>query len=273
MRPIKLSLAIAAAVLSFSAYSAVDYATLQSLTVGQHRSPQNVARNEFRHPIQTLNWLGIEPNMTVVEIWPGGGWYAEILAPYLRDNGQYYAAGFVTDAPGTPEYRQRVQQNFVDKLAATPAVYDQTMVSKIGPPNSYLPAPAGSADAVVTFRNVHNWIKDDTEQRMFASFFAMLKPGGILGVVEHRAAPGTSLADMKTSGYVTEAYVINIALKAGFELVESTAINANPADTHQHPAGVWTLLPSLRLKDQDREKYLAIGESDRMTLKFLKIRE
>lgn len=251
-------------------HAEVDVESLKSLSVGEHRSADNRARNESRHPVGTLTWLGIEPDMTVVEIWPGGGWYAEILAPYLREKGRYNAAGFVTDAPGTPEYRKRITNNFVAKLAANPEKYGKVSLEPIGGPDSFSPYPAASADAVLTFRNVHNWVKGEFEQKMFDSFFAMLKPGGILGVIEHRAEVNTSLDVMKKSGYVTEAYVQQLALKAGFVLGGASAINANPADNHNHPAGVWTLPPSLRLKDENRAKYLAIGESDRMTLKFIK---
>lgn len=248
----------------------VDVTALQELSVAEHRSADNRARNEYRNPVQTLTWLGLEPDMTVVEIWPGGGWYTEILAPYLREDGKYYAAGFVVDTPETPDYRKRYQKNFEDKLAASPALYDKLVLKPIGPPDSWSPAPAGSADAVLTFRNVHNWVQGGFEQKIFDSFFSMLKPGGVLGVVEHRADPGTSLENMKRSGYVTEKYVKELASNAGFELLAETQLNANPADDHQHPEGVWTLPPSLRLKEKDRAQYLAIGESDRMTLKFRK---
>lgn len=267
------TLAALALMLPLTAHAKVDVPALQALSVGEHRSADNRARNEYRHPIQTLQWFGIEPDMTVVEVWPGGGWYTEILAPYLRDNGKYYAAGFVVDSPDTPDYRKRFQKNFEAKLAAEPALYDKAILKPLGPPESWSPAPAGSADAVLTFRNVHNWMSGEFEQQMFDSFFAMLKPGGILGVVEHRADTGTTLKKMKTSGYVTEEYVMELAKKAGFKLVDETEINANKADNHKHPKGVWTLPPSLRLKDKNRAKYLAIGESDRMTLRFVKPRK
>lgn len=249
----------------------VDYAALEKHSVGEHRPAEQRARNEYRHPVQTLSWLGIEPDMTVVEIWPGGGgWYTGILAPYLRPAGTYHAAGFVVEGPDVPGYRKRFQRRFEDKLAARPEIYDKARLAPIGPPDHYTPAPAGSADAVLTFRNVHNWVKGGFDQAMFDGFHEMLKPGGILGVVEHRADPGTELETMKRSGYVTEAHVKQLARKAGFEFVGSSPINNNPADDHDHPRGVWTLPPSLRLKDENRQKYLAIGESDRMTLKFRK---
>ena len=248
----------------------VDFDALAALSTGEHRSAANRARNEYRHPVQTLSWFGITPDMSVVEIWPGGGWYAEVLAPYLRDAGTYYGAGFVVDAPDTPDYRKRFQKKFENKLAARPALYDRAKLAPIGPPDAFAPVAAASVDAVLTFRNVHNWVQGGFDQQMFDAFFAMLKPGGVLGVVEHRADPGTGLKTMQRSGYVTEARVKQLAEKAGFEFVAASAVNANPADDHDHPEGVWTLPPSLRLGDKHRAKYQAIGESDRMTLKFRK---
>lgn len=259
-----------ACLLPMAAHAKVDVPALQKHSVGEHRSADNRARNEYRHPIQTLQWFGIEPGMTVVEIWPGGGWYSEILAPYLREKGKYYGAGFDLDSPGTPEYRKGFQKQYEAKLAAAPALYDKVTVTPLGAPDSWTPAPAGSADAVLTFRNVHNWLKGEYEQKMFDAFFTTLKPGGILGVVEHRADTKTSLKNMKKSGYVTEEYVKALAKKAGFKLVDESEINANEADNHKHPEGVWSLPPSLREKNKNRAEYLAIGESDRMTLKFIK---
>lgn len=259
-----------AALIAGVAHADVDYAALKANAVGAHRSADQRARNEYRHPVQTLAWFGVTPDMTVVEIWPGGGWYTEILAPYLRDAGQYHAAGFVVDGPNVPDFRKRSQRNFEAKLAQRPDIYAEARLAPIGPPDHFTPAPAGTADAVLTFRNVHNWLAGGFAQNMFDGFNAMLKPGGMLGVVEHRADPGTDLATMKTTGYVTEAYVKQLAANAGFRFVASTAINANAADDHDHPKGVWTLPPSLRLDDRDRHRYLRIGESDRMTLKFRK---
>ena len=248
----------------------VDIPALQKYSVGEHRSDKNVARNEYRHPARTLQWLGIEPDMSVVEIWPGGGWYTEILAPYLKDQGNYTGAGFVLDSPDTSDFRKRVDKSFRSKLAANPDIYGKANIAAIGSPSDWAPVPNGSADAVLTFRNVHNWVKGGFEEKMFTAFFNMLKPGGVLGVIEHRATAGTSIEDMKTSGYVTEGYVNELALKAGFVMSGASAINANPLDSHNHPKGVWTLPPILRLGDENRMKYLAIGESDRMTLKFIK---
>ncbi len=243
---------------------------LDDAMTGAHRNARNVARDQYRHPKETLMFFGLEADMTVVEIWPSGGWYAEILAPVLRDSGKYYAAGYDVNAPDQPAYRARTQVAFEAKLAAHPEVYDQVVMSKLSLPGSRDIAPAESADLVLTFRNTHSFLRTDQAAEMFSIFYAALKPGGTLGVVQHRARPGTTLEDMKRTGYVTEEAVIRLAKDAGFVLSGRSEINANPLDTTAHPEGVWTLPPSLRLGDTDRDKYLAIGESDRMTLRFIK---
>lgn len=235
-----------------------------------HRSDKNIARNQYRHPAETLAFFSLKPDMTVVEIWPGGGWYSEILAPLLKDHGQYYAAGFSLVAKRTPDWRKNYQRKFEAKLKQNPKIYGKTIISDLSIPERPEIAPAGTADRVLTFRNVHNWMKGEYAQDVFNSMFKALKPNGILGVIEHRANPGTSLKDMITSGYVTEAHVIKLAETAGFKLDAKSEINANAKDGKIHPKGVWTLPPSLRLGEKDRANYLAIGESDRMTLKFVK---
>lgn len=241
---------------------------LQPILEGGHRSSANRIRDQYRHPLATLAWFGVEPDMTVVEIWPGGGWYTEILAPYLREHGRLYAAGFDADSD-VPFYRINARK-LKEKLAANPAIYDRVVVTELMPPAKTEIAPAGSADRVLTFRNVHNWMKGGYEAAVFKAMYDALKPGGILGVVEHRGNSKQPQDPRALSGYVTEAAVIEMAEGAGFVFLRSSEVNANPADTADHPEGVWTLPPSLRLKDVDREKYLAIGESDRMTLKFKK---
>ncbi len=235
---------------------------------GDHRSEAAVKRDQARHPAETLAFFGVQPSHTVVEITPGGGWYTDILAPYVRNEGVLYAAHF--PAKTDVAYFQRSRQGFLEKLAANPAVFDQVKVTEfiVGTPSAM--GPVGKADQVLTFRNVHNWMKSGDGEQAFAAFYALLKKGGVLGVVEHRAKPGTSLATMKSSGYVTEAEVIRLAESAGFVLEARSEINANSKDTKDHPRGVWTLPPTLALQDEDRDKYLAIGESDRMTLKFRK---
>ena len=245
-------------------------ADLDKILAGDHRDPKNAARDKYRHPQQVLTFFGIRPDMTVVEIWPSTGWWTEILGPLLRDQGKYYAAFLPSQAPNAPAYVKRVEQQYDAKLAARPDLYGKVIKTSVLVPGYVNPAPKGSADMVLTFRNVHNWAKAGTTEAMFTAFYDALKPGGILGVTDHRAQPGTPFEKQIESGYLTEDYVIGAAQKAGFKLVAKSEVNANPKDTKDHPRGVWTLPPTLALGDQDREKYLAIGESDRMTLKFVK---
>lgn len=246
---------------------------------GDHREAANVARDEYRHPKETLEFFGLEPTMSVVEIWPSKGWYTEILAPVLRDYGVYYAAGFALSAHKTPDWRHEMQIAFADKLAKHPEVYDHVVVTELSVPERTTIAPPGTVDMILTFRNVHNWMKGGYTQAMLETFYRTLAPGGILGVVEHRANPKTSFDEMVKTGYVTEEFITQLASAVGFELVATSEINANPNDSKDYPEGVWTLPPTLRyckgLKDgasRDKciDKYMAIGESDRMTLKFMK---
>ncbi|MHB8813932.1 MAG: class I SAM-dependent methyltransferase [Steroidobacteraceae bacterium] len=234
--------------------------TLAEAIAGPQRTPAFKARDRYRHPMEVLEFLGLKPDMTVVEIWPSGGWWTEILAPYLRAHGKYYAAV-------QPSARDAA---FHDKLAAGPQYYDHVIVTEAGPPDHWRIAPPGSADLVLTFRNVHNWLAGGYAKDMFAAMYSALKPGGVLGLEEHRAAPGTTRDDWVKTGYVSEDFVIMLARQAGFRLVAKSEINANPKDTKNYPEGVWTLPPTLALGQKDRAKYLAIGESDRMTLKFVK---
>ncbi len=236
---------------------------------GEHRSAANRARDEYRHPRDTLLFFGLRGDMTLVEISPAAGWYTEILAPVLKDNGRYIAAVPKIEA-GMPEAMKQRDAAFRDKLASGRAIYGDTTVTAFdaAKPNF---APAGSADMVVTFRNVHNWAKAGHTDAMFKGFFDVLKKGGVLGVVEHRAKPGTDFKRQVDSGYMTEDYVIEAAERAGFVLEASAEINSNRHDTKDYPGGVWTLPPNLRgVSDADKAKYLEIGESDRMTLRFVK---
>ena len=243
-------------------------ASLKTVIEGEHRSADNKARDQYRHPAETLTWLGLQADMTVVEIFPGGGWYAEILAPYLNAEGQYYAAGF--DPDSKVGFFRQAAKRLNDKFAAAPELYGKAKTTVLAPPGKTEIAPSGSADMVLTFRNVHNWMNAGTDAAVFKAMFEALKPGGVLGLVEHRGNPETKQDPKASSGYVNQAYTIQLAEQAGFKFVASSEINANPKDGKNHPKGVWTLPPTLRLKDQDREKYLAVGESDRMTLKFIK---
>jgi len=247
--------------------AAVDEVKLQQALVGEHRSEANKMRDVFRDPAETLAFFDVAPDMTVVEILPGGGWYTEVLAPYVKGEGKLYAAGFDPAASG---WAGKAAKRFTDKLAAIPKVYDETIVTVLNPPAKTEIAPAGSADRVLTFRNVHNWMAAGSEKAVFSAMFRALKSGGILGVVEHRGDARVPQDPKSGSGYVNQDYVIALAEAAGFKFVASSEINANAHDTKNYPKGVWALPPRLHLKNQDRKKYLAIGESDRMTLKFMK---
>ena len=230
------------------------------------RTPANVARDRYRHPGETLAFFGVDPDDTVVEIWPGGGWYTEILAPYLAERGTYYAA--VPAGRGT--------ERFATFVAANPALYGKVRVATFPMAPGGTPVPDGTADVVLTFRNVHNWMGSEgaapIAPEAFRQAYAMLKPGGTLGVVDHRLPETGDAARERSSGYLRVSTVRGLAEAAGFRFVAASEINANPKDTADWPDGVWTLPPTLAKKDVDREKYLAIGESDRMTLKFVKPR-
>ncbi|MEW9573399.1 class I SAM-dependent methyltransferase [Rhodanobacter sp. Si-c] len=238
---------------------------LDAAIAGNWRAPANRARDVYRHPKATLQFFGVRPDQTVVEIIPGGGWYSEILAPLLRDDGHYIAA---VEAPAGGEAK-RDDEALRRKFAADPAEYGKARIVEFDPKAPVF-GPPGSADRVLTFRNVHNWAEAGTAAAMFKAFFAVLRPGGVLGVTDHRAAPGATLEAVESSGYLPTDYVIKLATDAGFKLVGQSEINANPKDDRDHPKGVWTLPPTLALGGKDRAKYLAIGESDRMTLRFVK---
>ncbi|PCK31472.1 class I SAM-dependent methyltransferase [Pseudoalteromonas piscicida] len=236
-----------------------------------NRAEKNRARDQYRNPSETLAFFGVTPSMTVVEIAPGGGWYSEILAPLVKGKGTYYAAHFPADSD--VGYYQRSLKSYQEKVATNPD-YSEVKITEFAPVTHSNIAPAGSADMVLTFRNVHNWYMGKGDEGVLSAFTAFnkaLKPGGILGVVEHRLPEHRNTEDQKSSGYMKQSYVVDIAKKAGFELVESSEINANPLDSANHPKGVWTLPPRLALGDEKAAQYKAIGESDRMTLKFKKL--
>jgi len=248
--------------------TAAPESALAAAVAAPTRSPANVARDRYRHPKETLAFFGIEADDTVVEIWPGGGWYTEILAPYLAaGGGRLYAA--------SPSWGL----NGINKLkAANPGVYGSIQTADFpGFDTAATRVPDGTADVVLTFRNVHNWRmgyrrddKADYSAEAFRQIYAMLKPGGVLGIADHRLPEDADAERERSSGYIKVSTVKRLAEEAGFQLAASSEINANPKDTADWPDGVWTLPPSLGLGDKDREKYLAIGESDRMTLKFVK---
>ena len=239
---------------------------------GAHRSEANKARDQYRHPAETLEFFRIEDGMTVMEIWPGGGWYTEILAPAMRGHGTLIVATWDSQVEGQPAYRYELPKKMEEDFAQHPEVYDQVAFEYFSPPGSASLGESESVDMVVTFRNTHGWVNGGLAQDIFNEFARVLKPGGILGVVQHRAAAGSDPLLTAKKGYVSEAAVKEIAANAGFVFEASSEINANPEDTRDHPEGVWTLPPSYRLGDVDKEKYAAIGESDRMTLRFRKAR-
>ncbi len=245
-------------------------ALIDQAMAGQHRSRGNIGRDRYRNPKQTLLFFGLRPDMTVVEISPAAGWYTEIIAPVLREKGRLYLAHAAIENPKLAAWQRESRERFEDMLAKQPDVYGKPVVTSFGVPDHVAIAPPGSADLVLTFRNVHNWTAANADAVAFKAFYDALKPGGTLGVVEHRARPDTPVEQMIKTGYMTEAYVIQLAEKAGFRFVEKSEINANPKDTKDHPNGVWSLPPMLRRAGSDRDKYMEIGESDRMTLKFLK---
>ena len=248
---------------------AATLATLDKVLAGDHRSDANRARDKYRHPKETLQFFGFRQDMAVMEVSPGGGgWYTEVLAPTLREQGQYVAASW--DPNSTSEYAKTNSKKYADKLAARPDLYDRAKVTALQAPNALKPVPDGSVDMVLTFRNIHGWMGDDAADAMFKAMYAALKPGGILGVVEHRAKADKPQDPKAESGYVREDYAIAMIEKAGFKLIGKSEVNANPKDTADHPKGVWTLPPTLQAGEVDRDKYLAIGESDRFTLRFRK---
>lgn len=234
---------------------------------GEHRSEHNAARDEFRHPRETLEFFGLKEDMTVVELSPGGGWYTEVLAPLLAESGTYYAAHYDVNGNG---YRRRALGRYLQKLGENDDVYGQVMLTTLDAPTEVTIAPAGSADMVLAFRNIHSWMGSGVLAETLVAVFDALKPGGVFGVVQHRASDGRDEERMKDTAYISEDYVIAAARSVGFELADKSEINANPKDTAEWEGGVWELPPSLRGDEADREARMAVGESDRMTLKFVK---
>jgi predicted methyltransferase len=242
--------------------------SLAEIAEGAHRSDDNKARNVFRHPVETLEFFGLKSDMRVVEIWPAGGWYTEVIAPYMQNKGKYIAAHW--DPQSDIEFVRNGVKAYQDKLAVHPEAYKNVEMAVLMYPDKIEFVPPGSVDMVLTFRNIHNWMGRDFADEIFASMYAALKPGGILGVVEHRGNPEVPQDPKASSGYVNQDYAIALAEKAGFVLEATSEINANPKDRKDYATGVWTLPPTLRAGDENRDEYLAIGESDRFTLKFVK---
>ncbi len=258
-----------------SAPADADPATVTALgaaLAGDHRSADNKARDPYRHPEQTLLFFGLRQDMTVVELWPGGGgWFTEVLAPVLRERGKLIVTNFDTSGPAD-SYQTKNGNKYKDKLAANPAVYDKVEVVTFKDPKALSLAPDGTVDMVLTFRNSHGWVEDGIEADIYGAAFKALKSGGVLGVEQHRANPGP-VADAKKqaeTGYLPEEWLVERIESFGFKLAGKSEVNANPKDTKDYAKGVWALPPALQNGETDKAKYQAIGESDRMTLKFVK---
>ena len=265
--PLIAPMTIAALALSTAGIAIAQRAPSPALiaaTKAPSRDAASTARDKYRHPVETLSFFGVKPTDTVVEIWPGGGWYTQILAPYLATKGHLIAAG----------PNEKALASVKAKQAATPAAYRTTRYAMFPTSDAAAAVPAGTADVVLTFRNVHNWRfgKTDQTQAAFDQMFAMLKPGGTLGVVEHRLPEDAKGIEEAKSGYMKRSSVIAFATKAGFRLASESKVNANPRDTHDYAKGVWTLPPTYTEGDANRARFAAIGESDRMTLRFVKPR-
>jgi len=257
---------------TFAQTDAATTAALDAALAGTHRSDRNKARDRYRHPKETLTFFGLRQNMTVVEIWPGGGWYTEVLAPVVKGKGKLYVATY--GANPAFDYQRKENAALQDKAKKNPAVFGELQFTSLWAPTDLAIAPAGTADLVVTFRNVHNWLAPEYKQdpaKLFGAFFTALKPGGILGITDHRWPDPKTEDPTARNGYVSEERVISLAKAAGFEFAGSSDINRNPKDRHDYKNGVWTLPPDLSVpQGEDRQKYVDIGESDRMTLKFRK---
>lgn len=261
---------LAVAMMSAAATAGADVGKIKDAVMDPARASQS-ARDEFRNPAETLEFFGLKQDMTVVEVSPGGGWYTAILNPVVKDKGKLIGAHFFIDDKA-PEFYKRSLEGFKKKVGSNP-LFSGIEISAFHPTKALDIAPAGSADMVLTFRNLHNWYMrhgDEGVMNAFKAFNKALKKGGVLGVVEHRMPEKLDQEENKRSGYMKQSYAIEMAKKAGFKLVATSEVNANEKDTAMHPRGVWTLPPRLALGDEDKEKYMAIGESDRMTLKFVK---
>src|ERR1700686_2621358 len=263
--------AIASAVLvAACAATSSRQTTAEALTgilAADYRPQENRARDRYRHPKETLLFFGIRPEMSVLEVWPEPGWYTEVIAPLVRDKGKYYAAVIAADPEST--YISQRLDKYHHKLAERPDLYGRVSVVSF-PADGSDAVPPASVDMVVTFRNIHNWMSRDTAAPALTTMYRALKPGGVLGVVEHRGNPAVAQDPKAKSGYVNEDYAIRLIEAQGFRLVAKSQVNANPKDTKDYEQGVWTLPPTYRLGDKDRDKYAAIGESDRFTVRFVK---
>ena len=263
------SIAVLVSILAFPCTGALanDPQSLTQLLSAPHRTPANVVRVGLRHPIETLAFFGVKDTSTVVEILPGSrGYYLELLAPYLKARGHYVAAN--RDELAGPSYLED-HKKFLARLKEDPELFGKVQVTKFNADLHEIARP-GSADFVLTFRNLHNWIERNEIDGALRAFYKALKPGGVLGVVDHRGRTDMSQEAQMKNGYVREDVAIKLMEKAGFKFVAKSEVNANPKDTKDYPDGVWTLPPTFRLGDKDRAKYQAIGESDRFTHRYVK---
>lgn len=272
-KTIIFSAAFSSLLLSATVTAADDTVQLQQLADSEQRSSQHKARNQYRNPVQTLQFFGLTPQMSVLEIWPGHGWYTEILAPFLKADGQLTLAQFRHNDGSLKDERSifwaRVSDKLAQRINDNSDYFGHPALIELDPP-TFLPPQSAQFDMVLTFRNAHIWNEDGHLFATLQSIFQTLKPGGVLGMVEHRAARLSDISSSAVEGYLDEAYVIQAAEQAGFQLVASSEINANPLDSKNYPKGVYALPPTLAMGLQDQAYYLAIGESDRMTLKFVK---
>jgi predicted methyltransferase len=246
-------------------------AGLHAAVVSTSRPEAERARDAYRHPEETLTFFGLQPNMSVIELSPGGGWYTAILAPVLADHGKLSVTNGDPNGPPDGGSTKRAKA-LLSRFAASPATFGKVEPVIVDWKKPAALGPDGSLDMVLTFRNVHNWVEAGAFDAVLTDAFKALKSGGVLGVVEHRAGPAAT-ADAKVigdTGYVPEAFVVEHAAAAGFKLAARSEINANPKDTKDYAKGVWTLPPIFVMGDTDHAKYAAIGESDRMTLRFVK---
>ena len=265
-----LLIAATASVFQTTAQTADIEAALTAAIAGEHRSEKNKARDAYRNPLETLTFFGLTPEMTVLEIAPGGGWYQDILAPALRDTGTYIAGSYDPDVADQPSYRYRQHDRLLERIKQQSDLFGQIEVATYSPPESRDLWKTDSVDLVVTFRSSHGWTREGLIDDIYSDFFKVTKPGGALGVVQHRAPENEDAVAWAKKGYVSEARIIQAAESAGYVLEARAEINANPKDKKDHERGVWRLPPTLALGDEDREYYMSVGESDRMTLLFRK---
>jgi len=271
-----LNLVLLCAALQSAAFSAQAATSpdLAQLVDHPFRSAEDKARNKYRHPVETLSFFGIKPTMSVLEIWPARGWYTDILGPYLKDQGKLTIATFRVDDGTMQDDRKifwsRISEKLSQRILKHKDHFGPIQQIEFDPPAYMYLGAVQQYDTVLSFRNAHIWNEQGYLLDVFRSVFDVLKPGGVFGIVEHRASRVSEISSSAVEGYLDESYVISVAEQAGFKLQAKSEINANPKDTKDYPKGVYALPPTLAMGTVDRAKYLAIGESDRMTLKFVK---